>query len=364
MTKNHSAGRALTLAATAVFTLALSACGGGSNAVSDTVNTAVMPTLAAPKSCTNIAGQLDPVQTAVTTQLRPAVLALPTIGASAAGATTALAQTLDTVDALSNALTTLARTQNPQQFTSQLGGAGDSILCSSASLSDALALLATAQTAPIPGLSTLQQTLATATQRVADGLVGTAPGGDLTVLTNQLVTLANQLAALSGNLPPQLNQPYLAEILALNATAFRSLALILGDVGALNGTKLATDVTALLLTTTNTLQGAAVRLGVPSAALTPVTTQLNVAVQTVGAGLGAVAAPTLQAVSAVLGGVSSTAGGTAAGSFSDLLDGALAGGGSTASLGRVTEVTQQLGGAGGVNLLSALLQSFGGILPR
>jgi hypothetical protein len=265
---------------------------------------------------------------------------------------------------LSNAVTTLARTQSPQQFTAQLAGAGDSVLCSSASLSNALALLATAQTAPIPGLSTVQQTLALATQRVADGLVGTAPGGDLTLLTNQLVTLANQLKALSGNLPAQLNQPYLKQILDLNATAFNSLALILGDVGALNGTKLASDVTALLLAGANGLPATlAGQFGIPTSVLNPVTAQFNTAAQAVSTGLGAVAAPTLQAVSAVLGGVNGTAAGTAVGSFSDLLDGALASGGSTASLGRVTQLTQQLGGTGGLSLVTALLQSFGGILP-
>ncbi len=357
MTSSNGAGRALKVAAACALTVALSACGGGSDAVS---NGALMPTLATPKSCNNIAGNLDVLQTAIDGQLRLAALSLPTVGTSAAGATTALAQALDTVDALSNALTSLARTQNPQQFTAQLSGAGDSILCSSASLSNALALLATAQTAPIPGLSQVQQTLAQTTQRVADGLVGTAPGGDLTLLTNQLVTLANQLKGLSGNLPPQLNQPYLREILALNATTFNALALILTDVGALNGNKLAADVTALLLAGANSLQlPLAGQFGIPGNALSPVTNQFTAAAQAVGAGLGVVAAPTLQAVSAVLGGVNAT------GSFSDLLDGGLASsGGNAASLGRITQLTQQLGGTGGLSLVTALLQSFGGLLPR
>ena len=355
MHSRKTAARTLTVAASAALALALSACGGGSDAASS----AVMPTLAAPKSCANVTGSLDVLQTTLLSQLRPAVQGIPTVGASAASATTALSQTLDTVDALSNALTSLATTQNPQQFTSQLSGAGDSILCSGSSLSNSLALLSSSQSLPIPGVAEAQQTLALATQRVADGLVGSTPGADLTLLTNQLVTLSIQLRSVSNSLPAGLNQPYLKEILALNATAFNSLALILGDVGALNGTKLATDVTALLTAGASSLQVPfATQFGVPASALSPVTAQFINASGAISTGLGSVAGPTLQAVSAVLGA------GSAAGSFSDLLDGGLAGGGSAASIGRVTQLTQQLGGTGGLSLVTALLQSFGGLLPR
>lgn len=354
----------LGIAGAVAAVMSLAACGGGSDAVSGATNAAVIPPVVTAKSCNNITGNLDVLQTALLGQLRPAVQAIPTVGTPAAVATTALSQTLDTVDAISNALTTLAQTQNPQQFAAQLNGAGDSLLCSGSSLSDALSQLATAQTAPIPGLSAVQQTLATASQRVADGLVGTTPGGDLTLLTNQLVALSTQLQALSGNLPAQLNQPYLKEVLALNATAFNALALILGDLGALNGNKLATDVNALLLAGATRLPvSLATQFGIPTSALSPVTTQFTLASQAVSTGIGAVAAPTLQAVSAVLGAANGTALGTAAIPFADLIDGSLTGSGSAASVGRVTQVTQQLTGTGGLSLFTALLQSFGGVLP-
>jgi len=355
----------LGLAGIVAMTMGLAACGGGSDGVSGVANPAIIPPAIPPKTCNNIAGNLDVLQTALTGQLRPAVQSLPTVGVPAAAATTALSQTLDTVDAISNALTTLARTQNPQQFSAQLTGAGDSLLCSGATLSDALSQLASSQSVPIPGLSVVQQTLATASQRVADGLVGTAPGGDLTLLTNQLVALAAQLKALSGNLPTQVNQPYLREVLALNATAFDSLALILNDLGTLNGAKLSNDVTALLLSGATSLPvSLATQFGVPTSALSPVTTQFTAAAQAVSAGVGAVAAPTLQAVSAVLGAANGTALGTAALPFADLIDGSLTSTGSTASVGRVTQVAQQLTGVtGGLTLVTALLQSFGGVLP-
>jgi len=343
------------LVAVVVAAMGLSACDSGGSAG----NAVVMPPVTTAKSCTNIVGNLDPLQTTLTGQLQPAVLALPLVGGSAAGATAALSQTLDAVDAITAALTTLAQTQNPQLFTAQLSGAGDSVLCSGASLADALAQLTTSQALPIPGLATVQQTLSTVLTRVADGLVGTAPGGDLQLLTDQLVVLATQLQTLSASLPVPVNQPYLQQVLALNATAFSSLALILGDLGALDGDQLSYDVTALLLAGANGLPASlATQLGVPVAVLAPLNSQFLLAAQTLHAGLTTVATPTLQAVSAVLGGVGS-AGATDA--FSDLLDGSLTDTSSVASLTRVTEVTQLLGT--GTSLLTALLQTFGGVLP-
>lgn len=361
-----SLARSSTLAASVAVTMGLVAC-GDSGSVDP--NAAMLPPVTTAKSCANITGNLDVLQTAITGQLRPAVLMLPVVGTPAAGATTALSQTLDTVDAISNALTALAQTQNPQLFAAQLGGAGDSVLCAGASLSDALAQLSTTQTLPVPGLSQVQQTLATVSASVADGLVGTTPGGDLRVLTDQLVVLANQLRTLSTSLPAPVNQPYLQQVLTLNATAFNSLALILGDLGALNGAKLSSDVTALLVTGANSLPTSlAGQFGLPANVLSPVSSQFLLASQAINTGLSTVAAPTLQAVSAVLGGVGTTGAGTAVGSFSDLLDGSLTDTSSLASLTRVTQVTQLLGSGtgstGGLSLVTALLQSFGGVLPH
>lgn len=349
-------------AAVALSVGGIAACGGGGGG--DAATSAVMmPPATVPKSCNNITGQLDTLQTTLTSQLRPVVQGLPTVGATAAAATTALTQALDTVDAITAALTTLASTQSATQFTAQLSGAGDSLLCSGSSLSNALALLATLPGgSQVPGLSQLQQTLASVAQRVSDGLVGAAPGADLKALTDLLVVLTNQLKIVSDSLPAALNQPYLKEVLALNATALNSLALILGDLGALNGTKLAADVTALLQAGANALPvSRAAQLGIPVNVLNTITSQFNALAQPLNNGLAAVAAPTLQAVSAVLGGVTSIGSATAAtGTFSDLIDGALTTGGSTASLGRVTQVTSLLGSS---NLLTPLLQAFGGLLP-
>lgn len=346
-----------------VVSCSLAACGGGSTGLNTITNDAMLPPLVTAKSCNNITGQLDAVQSALLGQLRPAAQSLPAIGAPAAGLTTALAQQLDTVDALSNALSTLASTRNPQLFTAQLSGVGDSLLCAGSSVSDALAQLAANQSTPVPGLAAVQGSLALVSQRIADGLVGTRPGGDLTVLTNQLLVLSAQLQGLSSNLPLAANQPYLQQLLALNASTYAALARILNDAGALNGTQLAADVTALLVGNADTLQAQLASLGVPANTLSPVTTQLRIASQALNTGLAAVAAPTLQAVSAVLGGVNATPVGSAASSFADLLDGGLTAGGSPASLARVSELTQQLNGAGGLSLVTALLQSFGGLLP-
>lgn len=358
--------RHLGLAASVATVMGLTACGGASTG--DVADAVLMPSLITPKSCNNIAGSLDVLQNTLVNQLQPAVRAIPTVGPSAASATTALVLTLDAVDAVANSLTTLASTQSPQQFTTQLTGVGDSILCSGSSLSNSLSLLATAQNIPIPGLAQVQQTLAQVSQQVANGLVGTVPGADLSVLTDRLVVLANQIRDLSTNLPTQFNQPYLKEVLALNATAFNSLALILGDLGALNGNKLATDVTALLIAGANSLQVPfAAQLGLPANVLSPVTNQFTIAAQAVSTGLGAVAGPTLQAVSAVLGGVSAV-NGSATGAFSDLIGGTLSSVpvvGTAASTTRVEEVTQLIGGTttGALTLLQALLTSFGGRLP-
>ncbi|MDO9453491.1 MAG: hypothetical protein Q7J29_11620 [Stagnimonas sp.] len=358
--------RHLGLAASVATVMGLTACGGG--AAGDVTDSVLMPTLITPKSCNNIAGNLDVLQSTLVNQLQPAVRAIPIVGPSAASATTALVLTLDAVDAVANSLTTLASTQSPQQFTEQLTGVGDSILCSGSSLSNSLSLLATAQSIPVQGLAQVQQTLAQVSQQVANGLVGTVPGADLSVLTDRLVVLANQVRDLSTNLPPQFNQPFLKEVLALNATAFNSLALILGDLGALNGNKLATDVTALLIAGANSLQVPfAEQLGLPANVLSPVTNQFSIAAQAIGTGLGAVAGPTLQAVSAVLGGVNSATG-SATGAFSDLIGGTLSSVpvvGTVASTARIEEVTQLIGGTttGTLTLLQALLSTFGGRLP-
>lgn len=376
MNSTKNAVRSLGAAGSVALTMALAACGGGGStgtaaavtpAPAPSTPSAVMPTLVTAKSCTNVNGDLDVLQTALTTQLRPALLAIPTVGAPAASATTALVKTLDAVDAITSALTALASTQNTQAFTTQLSGAGDSILCSGSSLSDSLALISSSQTLPVPGLAQVQQTLASVTQQVANGLVGTTPGGDLTALTSQLVLLANQVRDLSTGLPAQFNQPFLTDLLKLNATAFNSLALILGDLGALNGNKLATDVTALLTAGATGLPlSLATQFGVPASALTPVTTQFTAAAQAVGGGLGLIAGPTLQAVSVVLGGVNGTPLGSATAAFSDLLEGGLSttsGLVTVASTTRVGQLTTLLGGNGITTLAQSLLTSFGGLLP-
>ena len=363
----HGAGRdsrqgkwsGLGVALLAASVASLAACGGGGS--DDGAASAMLPTAVTPKSCNNIPGSLDGVQAALTGTLRTSAQALPQVGAPAAAATAALSQTLDAVDAIGNALSTLARTQSPQQFSAQLTGAGDSLLCSGSTLSDALSQLASSQGTTVPGLSTVQSSLALVSSRIADGLVGTTPGGDLTLLTNQLAALAGQLRSLSGNLPGSANQPYLREILALNATAFDSLALILADLGALNGSKLSSDTTALLASLAGRLTPTATALGVPASVLGQVSTQLQSATSALNGGLTAVASPTLQAVSAVLGAANGTAGGTALVSFSDLVDGSLAGGAAgAATTQRVNQLSQQLAST---NLLTALLQSFGGRLP-
>ena len=333
----------------------LSACGGGSGGVDSEV---LMPPLATAKSCNNIAGTLDAVQSTLLGQLTPVVQGIPTVGPAAAGATTALSRALDTVDALSGSLSTLAATRSPQQFTTGLSGVGDSLLCASSSLSESLALLAGQSSVPVPGLSQVQASLAALAGRVATGLVGSTPGGDLTQLTNQLVVLANQLQGLAGQLPVPVNQPYLQQVLALNATTFSSLALLLDDTGKMNGDKLATDTTALLLALANNLSlPLPTQLGLPSNGLAPVISQLRAASEAIRGGLSAVASPTLQAVSAVLG-----AGG-AAGSFPDLLIASLPGTDSASSSQAVARLSQALQGSGGLSLLTALLQAFGGQLP-
>jgi len=354
--------KGLTLALPLALGVTLTAC---SSSGDPNANSVLMPALATAKSCNNVTGTLDPVQTSLLGQLAPAALSIPALGSTAAGTTVSLSQALDAVDAISRALTVLASTQNPQLFTAELTGVGDSLLCSGSSLSNALAQLAAAQPAALPVITPVQATLALVSQRIADGLVGSAPGADLRVLTDQLVVLADQLRTLTATLPVPANQPYLQQLLTLNANTFSALAVILTDLGALNGTKLSTDVVALLVNTAASLQQAVpAQLGVPAGALTPVVTQFNMAAQTLGLGLGAVAGPTLQAVSAVLGGVNLTGVGTATGAFSDLIDGGLADSAGAASLTRVTQLTGLLTGVGGsTNLVSALLQSFGGILP-
>lgn len=352
------------------MTLALSACGGGGseesanainpgNAATPPLSNIFLPSVTAPKSCNNVAGGLDTLQTALLSQLQPAALMIPTVGPAAASATTALSQALDTVDALTAALTLLAQSQNPQQFSTELLDVGNSLLCSSASLSTALAQLGNSQSLPVPGLAEVQQSLAAVAGRISGGLVGSSPGADLRLLTGQLVTLANQLASLSRNFPGAAGQPLVAELLSLNASTFSSLALILEDAGTLNGTRLASNVSSLLRNLGNSLQLAG-QLGVPASALSPVTSQLVTLAGTIEPALAAVTAPTLQAVSAVLGGVSQSVPGSAGGAFSDLLAGSLTSSGSASSTERVTQITQQLTST---SLLSSLLQFFGGRLP-
>ena len=359
----HRLAGQLATAAALASAMALSACGGVDDVLS---NPAALPTLVTAKSCNNVTGTLDVVQGLLINQLRPTVASLPTVGATAASATTALASTLDAVDGLSGALTTLARTQSPQQFTAQLPAIGDSVLCAGSSLSESLALLAATPNVTIPGLVTVQGTLAAVSQRVANGLVGTTPGADLSALTAQLVTLSTQLADVADNLPAQVNQPFLKEILELNALSYRSLALILTDVGALDGNKLSADITALLTGTADSLAALPLpaQLGVPSNVLRPVIEQFRNASVALDNSASAVLQPTLQAVSAVLGGASITAPATALGSFSDLLKGGIASNGSTGSTARVGEVTQLLNGTTVTDLTTVLLQVFGGLLPR
>jgi len=355
--------RSVGMAGSMALLMGLSAC-GGSGATTQLANSALLPTTIIPKSCSNISGNLDVLQSALLTQLKPAVQTLPAVGASAARATTALSQTLDSVDAISNALTTLAQTQNLQQFTTQLAGAGDSLLCSSYSLSDSLAQLAITQSAPIPGLAQAQQALAQTAQRVADGLVGSAPGADLTQLTTQLLGASAQLQSLANNLPTSINQPYLTQVLKLNATGYHSLAQILGDLGALNGNQLAADVSSLLLAGASSLQlPLATQFGVPTTALSPVVSQFLLAAQGISSGLGAVAGPTLHAVSAVLSTATGAVPGTTTLPFADLVDGSLTSTGSATTTTRVAELSTLLGGNSGLTLLNSLLQSFGGVLP-
>lgn len=357
----HRAGKALTAVALGSAML-LAACGSTDDVLS---NPAALPTLVTAKNCSNVTGPLDTVQGLLLNPLRGAAAALPTVGPTAASATAALASTLDTVDGLSAALTTLARTQSPQQFTARLPAVGDSILCAGASLSESLALLAGQPNVAIPGVVLVQGMLAAVSQRVANGLVGVTPGADLTALTSQLVQLSNQLASLAGSLPAQVDQPFLRQILELNALAYNSLALILADVGALNGDKLAADITALLVGAADQLDTLPLpaQLGVPSNVLTPVIEQLRNASVALDNSLSATLQPTLQAVSSVLGGASITAPATALASFADLLAGGIASNGSAVSNARVGEVTQQLNGTGARSLVTVLLQFFGGLLP-
>jgi len=343
----------------------LSACGGAGG--SDGAVSVLMPPQVTPKSCNNIGGNLDTLQAVLLQQLGPQVQALPAVGAPAAAITIVLAQQLDAVDAISGALTTLARTQDAQQFTTQLGGAGDSLLCSSSSLSNALGLLAASQTLPIPGISAVQTALAEVSQQIASGLVGTTPGGDLTLLTSKLANLASVLQQFTNGLALQNDQPYIKSVLALNAATFNSLSLILNDLGTLDGNKLTMDVTGLLNAVIAALPAAqAGQLGLPAAPLNAVATQVGSALQTVNAGLAVVSGPLLQAVRAVLGGVNATPLGSATALFSDLIDGGLATQANLinpGSVARVQQVTQLLNATGAPGLLQALLNSFGGILP-
>ena len=66
---------------------------------------------------------------------------------------------------------------------------------------------------------------------------------------------------------------------------------------------------------------------------------------------------------AVLGGLSPTPVGSAANTFSDLIDSALSSTSIDSPAARVIQLTQMLGGTGGLSLGTALLQSFGGLLP-
>lgn len=350
--------RQLALATAVAATMGLSACGGGS----DSAPSAVLPGLITAKSCNNITGALDVVQNAITGQLKPAAQSIPVIGGAAATATTALNQTLDVVDVLVSALTTLASTQNPQLFTAKLPGIGDSLLCAGASLSDALAQLATAQS--IPGLDQVQLTLARISQQVADGLVGTTPGGDLKVLTGLLSALALQVNRVVANLPVPADQAYLKQVLTLTANSFNSVALILDDLGALNGAKLSSDVVALLQSTLDGLLLPANQLGLPANALSPVTNQLKIVTGSLGNTLTAIAAPTLQAVAAVLGAIGIGVNGTPTQIFSDVLEGSLSNTVAALQPSRLTQLILALNGGPLLNLLSALLQSFGGVLPR
>lgn len=337
--------------------LGLSACSGG---VSTPTGSALLPSVITPKSCSNVSGQLDGVQSALTGTLAPAASQLPVVGGAASSATTALSRALDAVDGLSSAVTTLGQTSNAQAFTGQLSTVGDSLLCSGSSLSDSVAQLASSTTVPVPGVDKLQATLAALSQQISAGLAG-APGGNLTALTGQLTEVSNQLTAITASLPAQVNQPFLKQILTLNANAFSSAAVILNDFGALNATKLSSDITNLLQTTTTGLANAvATQTGLPSSALTQPLAQLQTVTQTLGTTLTTVTAPTFQVISTVLGVVGTVNG--SVGSFPTLLTGALSATGATQA--PVQQITQTLAAGTATGSLQTLLtQAFGGKLP-
>jgi hypothetical protein len=338
----------------------LSACGAVTSATGSDALSALLPSVTTPKSCNNVAGQLDGVQSALTGTLAPAASQLPVVGGAASAATTALSRALDTVDGLSSAVTTLGQTSNAQAFASQISTVGDSLLCSGSSLSDSVAQLASSTTVPVPGVDKLQSTLAALSQQISAGLAG-APGGNLTSLTGQLTDVSNQLTAIAASLPAQVNQPFLKQILTLNANAFGSMATILQDFGALNATKLSGDITNLLQNTTTGLANAvATQTGLPSSALTQPLGQLQTVTQTLGTTLTTVTAPTFQVISTVLGATGTVTG--TVGSFPTLLTGALSTTGAAQS--PVQQITQTLAGGTATSSLQALLtQAFGGKLP-
>ena len=351
----YQALRAASAAALVTLGTGLAACGGGAA----DPGTELLPPVAA-KSCVNTAGNLDPVQATLGGLLAATAERVPTVGPAAADASRALAWTVDSVDALLAALTTLARTQDPLALTTGLGGTGDALQCATGSLADTLAELSRLSGGtPIPGVAQLQTLLAEIAGRAGSGLNGQGAGAaDLQRLTGLLAQLSTQLALLSGRLPVPVDQPLVRSLLDANAVAFGSLANMLGDLGALRGQDLVGEVSGLLrqlaLELPVSLAGQA---GLPTSSLAPLAPQLQQALQQFEAGTAVVVVPLFRALSTVLGsGLGTTA---VAGPFSDLVDGALSG----LPLTRVDQIAALIPGgatAGAPSLLNELLASLGG----
>lgn len=351
----YKAFRAASAAALVTLGTGLAACGGGG---ADPGSTALPPVAA--KSCVNTPGNLDTVQSTLSGLLAASAERVPTVGPAAADASRALGWTVDAVDAVLASLTTLARTQDPLALTTGLGGTGDALQCATGSLSDTLAELSRLSGGtPIPGLAQVQTLLAEVAGRTGTGLNGQGAGAaDLQRLTGQLSQLSTQLATLSTRLPVPVDQPLLRSLLDANAVAFGSLANILADLGALRGQALVGEVSGLLrqlaLELPVSLAGQA---GLPTTALSPLTPQLQQALQQFEAGTAVVVVPLFAALSKVLGsGLGTTA---VAAPFSDLVDGALSG----LPLPRVDQIAALIPGgatAGAPSLLNELLGSLGG----
>ena len=350
----YKALRAASAAALVTLGTGLAACGGGDGPAGTP-----LPPVAA-KACVNTPGDLDTVQSTLSGLLAASAERVPAVGPAAADASRALAWTVDAVDAVLASLTTLARTQDPRALTTGLGGTGDALQCATGSLSDTLAELARLSGGtPIPGLAQVQTLLAEVAGRARSGLDGQGAGAaDLQRLTGLLAQLSTQLATLSTRLPVPVDQPLLRSLLDANALAFGSLANVLGDLGALRGQALVSEVSGLLRQLTLELPASlAGQAGIPASALSPLAPQLQQALQQFEAGAAVVVVPLFAALSTVLGsGLGTTA---VAAPFSDLVDGALSG----LPLARIDQIAALIPGgatAGAPSLLNELLGSLGG----